>query len=175
MNKNLIILDRDGCINALNSKYGYVYNEKDFLLYLDAIDFCERAIKLGVRLAIATNQQGIDKKLYTLEDVNVLHQKLLQILFVDVSHFPIFVCPHLDNDSLCGCRKPKPGLLLKAMNYFETPPESVLFIGDSISDKVAAENACVDFCHLDRFDRSEFNSDFRMQSLSWAYIEDNFK
>ena len=175
LNKRLIIIDRDGCINVPKPDFEYVYEEKDFQLYADALDFCRKAATLGIRLAIATNQQGIGKNMYRLEDVYALHQEFLRKLLLDNQHFPIYVCPHLSNDSLCDCRKPKPGLLLKAMEYFDAPPKTVLFIGDSFSDKVAAERAGIDFCYLDRNNKFEFTSEYRTDTLSLSYLEACFK
>jgi len=175
LNKSLIILDRDGCINIPQPNHRYIHKVEDFKIYPDVVDFCKNSILHGIRLAIATNQQGISKNLYRLEDVKLLHQLLLQKLSVDETYFPIYVCPHLSNDRSCDCRKPKPGLLLKAMEHFEVPPKSALFIGDSLSDKVAAGNAGLDFCHLDRLNKLEFRSDYQMNNLSWEYLEEHFK
>ena len=175
LNKRLIIIDRDGCINIPKPDFEYVYEEKDFQLYADALNFCRKATALGIRLAIATNQQGIGKNMYSLEDVYSLHQEFLGNLLLDDQDFPIYVCPHLSDDPSCDCRKPKPGLLLKAMEYFEIPPKRVLFIGDSFSDKVAAETAGIDFCYLDRLNKFEFTSRYRMNKFSWSYLEASFK
>jgi D-glycero-D-manno-heptose 1,7-bisphosphate phosphatase len=175
LNKRLVIIDRDGCINAPRHDLEYIHQEKDFHLYSDALDFCREATSLGIRLAIATNQQGIGKNMFSLEDVYSLHQVFLRKLPLDDQCFPIYVCPHLSNDSFCDCRKPKPGLLFKAMAYFNAPPKTVLFIGDSFSDKVAAERAGIDFCYLDRQNKFEFFSEYRTNTLSLSYLEARFK
>jgi FMN phosphatase YigB (HAD superfamily) len=61
------------------------------------------------------------------------------------------------------------------MEYFDAPPKTVLFIGDSFSDKVAAERAGIDFCYLDRNNKFEFTSEYRTDTLSLSYLEACFK
>lgn len=117
-------------------------------------------------MAIATNQQGIAKGLYTLSDVILMHTKLLNSIEIPIEKFPIFCCPHLENS--CDCRKPKPGLLYQAMKYFKVENNQTVFIGDQEIDYIAAKNAQIEFIHLDRNNQSnqKFNTNRRLHQLS---------
>ncbi|NND54328.1 MAG: HAD-IIIA family hydrolase, partial [Gammaproteobacteria bacterium] len=54
----------------------------------------------------------------------------------------IFICPHAPDDG-CDCRKPKPGLLLQAAEYFACGLQNMVFVGDKKSDVEAANAAGV--------------------------------
>lgn len=157
MSKKLIILDRDGCINALKSTTKYVYQVKDFEIFPDAIEFVKKCLNANKKIAIATNQRGISKGLYTLGDTIELHSFFLSKIGRLEFDIPIFVCPHEEDE--CNCRKPRPGLLKSAMEHFDVERHDTIFVGDSESDRHAARNAKVDFKHIKR-SREYNNFDF---------------
>lgn len=59
-----------------------------------------------------------------------------------------FVCTHVI-DIQCGCRKPKPGLILEAMSRFQVLSQETILIGDQESDREAAKSAKIDFLKTD--------------------------
>jgi D-glycero-D-manno-heptose 1,7-bisphosphate phosphatase len=148
LSKQLVILDRDGCINAMKTTTKYVYRDIDFEIFPDAIDFVKRCLNANKRLAIATNQRGISQGLYSLEDTITLHALFLSEVGSTENDIPIFICPHQYDE--CNCRKPKPGLLISAMEYFEVERHDTIFVGDNESDRLAAINAKIDFKQIVR-------------------------
>lgn len=148
MSKKLIILDRDGCINALKPTTKYIYQEKDFDIFPDVIDFVKKCLNANKKLAVATNQRGISKGLYTLGDTMALHSFFLSQIGSTKFDIPIFICPH--QVDICNCRKPRPGLLNSAMEHFAVEPHNAIFVGDNESDRGAARNAKIDFMHIVR-------------------------
>ena len=156
MSKTLIILDRDGCINTKAEEGNYIYQHENFRVYEDVIETLRHPVARKFKFAIATNQQGIAKGLYTEKEVKQLHGVFLDLVGWSIDDFPIFVCPHSELDKLCDCRKPKPGLLIEALNYYELKSNQAIFIGDSATDQEASSSASIDFCHLRRgvFSRS---------------------
>lgn len=135
----LVILDRDGVVNEDSDAYIKAPEEWHALPgSLEAIVNLNRA---GVLTAIATNQSGVNRGYYDLDCLNRIHQKMLDELS-DIGGYldDIRYCPHLP-DAGCDCRKPKPGMLLSLFEHFDITPEDAVFVGDSLSDMVAAEEA----------------------------------
>jgi histidinol-phosphate phosphatase family protein len=94
---------------------------------------------LGFALMVVTNQQGIGKGIFSEADLEVIHREMTRTLELEgISLTRVLHCPHLEQDG-CFCRKPRPGLIYRALN--ETPflidvTRSVL-IGDADSDMQA--------------------------------------
>lgn len=147
-NAQAILLDRDGCLNRKSENSRYVEKSTDIEFYSDAVEFVRVAVEKGLRIAVITNQQGISKNLYKLDDVIQMHQELCKLANVKFEDIALFVCPH--EDATCDCRKPSPKMLLQACGHFQVLPESAIFIGDSESDMQAAENAGMPFISMVR-------------------------
>jgi D-glycero-D-manno-heptose 1,7-bisphosphate phosphatase len=152
--KKVLILDRDGTINAKTSDY-YVYQEENFKIFDDAKQFISQAIKLGFHLAVATNQRGISRGIYSLDEVFFLHNLLCEAININSAEIPLFVCPH--DIGVCNCRKPNPGMILDILDYYSALPSDALFIGNSESDYIAATSCNVDFIHIIRDEKDYFS------------------
>ncbi|MCB2294249.1 HAD-IIIA family hydrolase [Clostridium algoriphilum] len=125
-NVQAVFMDRDGTMGGNNC---VTYPDK-FVLY----HFTDKAIKMlksnGIRVLAFTNQPGISVGEATEED-----------FIEELTGFGIekvYLCPHTPNDS-CKCRKPEPGLLLKAQKDYGLDLTSCIVIGDRWSDMIAAE------------------------------------
>lgn len=146
-----IFLDRDGTIN----KYvGFLRNIEDFEL----IDGVADAIKLinqsGYLAIVVTNQPVIARGEVTWEELNEIHRKMATLLGKEGAYIDgIYICPHHPDKGFegerpeykidCDCRKPKPGLLLKAAENFNIDLSQSYMIGDSDRDVEAGRNAQV--------------------------------
>jgi D-glycero-D-manno-heptose 1,7-bisphosphate phosphatase len=148
MTRKLVILDRDGVINVPAQNNDYVYRVEDFKLYGDVGIFFEELLKYDKKIAIATNQRGIARNLYTAEDVELLHEHMLSICNLTHDDISLFYCPH--EIDTCECRKPKPGLLISALSILGFEKDQAIFIGDKASDRQAAESAGIEFINLNR-------------------------
>ena len=152
-NYDLVIFDRDGVIN-LAPKEGarYILSEKDLELNPVIIDLIVGLQEKSVATCVATNQQCVGKGLISVEQLGEIHGAInMIILNAGGEGLEFFTCPHLIKED-CLCRKPKPGLLLQALEFFGVTPGRAIFIGDQISDKVAASSAGLDFLFIDSFD-----------------------
>lgn len=91
----------------------------------------------GVPVAIVTNQSGIARGWFTEVDLRRVHARVDELLgpFGAIEH-----CPHGDADG-CGCRKPRPGLVLAAAARLGVDPGACLVVGDTVADLRAAEAA----------------------------------
>ena len=105
----LIILDRDGVINADSD--AYIKTPAEWHPIPGSMEAIARLNQHGYRVAIATNQAGVARGLFTMDRLNAIHHKLHQTAQACGAHIDaIFFCPHATEDN-CDCRKPKPGML----------------------------------------------------------------
>lgn len=144
-----IFLDRDGTIN----KYvGFLRNINDFEL----IDGVAEAIKIinnsGYLAIVVTNQPVIARGEVSLEELNEIHNKLETLLGKEGAYIDgLYYCPHHPHKGYegerpeykieCNCRKPKPGMLLKAAEDFNVDLSQSWMIGDDDNDVLAGQNA----------------------------------
>ncbi|MBQ3336887.1 MAG: HAD family hydrolase [Selenomonadaceae bacterium] len=140
-----IFFDRDG---VLNEEVGYLWEIEKFKWVngaREAIKFCNER---GLPAIVVTNQGGIARGLYTAREVDALHnfmQKSLSELGAHIDAF--YYCPHhpegiVEEFSVaCECRKPKPGLILRACQDFKINPSEAILFGDSDRDIKAADAA----------------------------------
>lgn len=133
----VIFLDRDGVINY---DFGYVYKIEDFVFIKGVIEALKILTNLGFRIAVVTNQSGIGRNMYSIEDMNNVHNYMcLELKKHDIFINTILFCPHLDFE--CNCRKPKPGLILKGLLIENGDTEKSWIVGDKISDCLAGWSA----------------------------------
>ena len=139
MNK-VVFLDRDGTLNVDN---GYTYKPEDFQLLPFVADSLSKLKAAGFLLIVITNQSGIGRGYYTMDDVDKFHglmQEELQKDNVMIDYF--YICPHTIEEK-CNCRKPSPYLLFKAFDDFNIDPQASFLIGDKNSDIQAGQLAGV--------------------------------
>lgn len=129
-----VFLDRDGVINQKMPEGQYVSSVQEFHILPGVVEAIHRLKMAGYLVIVVTNQRGIALGRYTMEDLDKIHGALhaaLRAGFTDVDG--IYVCPHDKNS--CECRKPKPGLLLRAKEDFpQIELAKSIMIGDSESD-----------------------------------------
>lgn len=140
-------LDRDGVINK---EIGYLHKIEDFEYTEQLISGLQSLILLGFSLVIVTNQAGIARGLYSLEDYRKLTDWMVDDLRRHrVTFLDILFCPHHPNGVVpnytasCYCRKPLPGMFLNARDRFNIDMENSILIGDKESDVKAAAAAGV--------------------------------
>ncbi|MES2203938.1 MAG: D-glycero-beta-D-manno-heptose 1,7-bisphosphate 7-phosphatase [Pseudomonadota bacterium] len=135
----LIILDRDGVINY--DSPDFIKSPEEWHAIPGSLEAIALLNKAGIKVAIASNQSGLARGYFTEDTLKKIHQKMLDELKKCGGHIDkIFYCPHGPHDD-CACRKPKPGMLLQAFEYFNVKPEEACFAGDSQRDIDAASAA----------------------------------
>lgn len=140
-------LDRDG---VLNEDTGYVHRVADFRWMPGAVGALQRLHAAGFALVVVTNQSGVGRGLYTLDDVEAFHAHMRSELAVaGVSIAGFYACPHHPEAMLaeyrqdCVCRKPRPGLLLQAIAEHGLDAARSIVVGDRASDLEAGRAAGV--------------------------------
>lgn len=129
--KRFVLLDRDGTIII----------EKNYLSTPDDIEFIPGSIEalrklrnLGFGLLVITNQSGIGRNYFDLTTLNKIHKKMTDMLFEHgVLLDDIYFCPHTPEDN-CSCRKPKAGLVEKAIKKHNFSSSMSFVIGDNKQD-----------------------------------------
>jgi D-glycero-D-manno-heptose 1,7-bisphosphate phosphatase len=133
----LIILDRDGVINE--DRDDYVKSADEWVPLPGSLEAIALLNQAGYQLAIATNQSGLARGFFTINDLHAMHAKMDKLLKPLGGHIDsIFFCPHADSHG-CDCRKPLPGLMKEiALRYKKaervTPLLGVPIVGDSLRD-----------------------------------------
>lgn len=132
MNK-LIILDRDGVINEDSD--AYVKSAAEWIPLPNSIEAIARLFKAGYTIVVATNQSGIGRGLFDLDDLEAMHAKLSDLVLDAGGELAgIFYCPHKPEDN-CHCRKPAPGLFNAIAQEFSLSSlNDVPMVGDSLRD-----------------------------------------
>ncbi len=132
-----ILIDRDGVINSERSNYVKNWGEFEFLS--GSLSALKMLSPLGIPLLIVTNQSAIGRGIVDTETINDIHRRMTQHVLESggrIDH--IFICPHHPDDQ-CSCRKPKPGMLLQAQSQYALDLSKSVFVGDSITDYLAAK------------------------------------
>lgn len=144
-------LDRDGVINE---DRGYVHRAEDFQLLPGVVEALQLLARDHV-LVVVTNQSGIARGYYTEAQHHALSDHLRGLLKpADVEIAAVYHCPHHPEAALaqwrreCDCRKPGPGMLLRAAEELGLDLSASLLAGDRGSDIAAGRAAGVGRCFL---------------------------
>ncbi len=131
--KKAIFLDRDGVINE---EVGYLSNPQDFEFIEGSIEALKILKQKGFLLIVITNQAGIARGFFTDDTLRAIHDKMLNRLKREgIELDDIFFCPHHpDFTGPCDCRKPKPGMILKAKSKYNIDLTKSYMIGDTLND-----------------------------------------
>lgn len=133
----LIVLDRDGVINE--DRDDYVKSVDEWIPIAGSLEAIALLNQAGYQIAIATNQSGLSRGYFSINDLHAMHTKMESLLKPLGGHIDsIFFCPHQDVHQ-CNCRKPAPGLMKEiALRYKKTdsnmPILGTPIVGDSLRD-----------------------------------------
>ena len=144
-----IFLDRDGTINKL---VGFLTDIDDFELLPDVPEAIRRINSSGYLAIVVTNQPVIARGELSVSELEEIHNKMETLLGHEGAYLDaIYYCPHHPHKGYageipelkieCDCRKPKPGMLLKAANDFNIDLSRSWMIGDSENDILAGKSA----------------------------------
>lgn len=138
MQQKALFLDRDGVINV---DHGYVYKIGDFQFMEGIFDLARTAMKKNYIICVVTNQAGIGRGYYSEEEFLSLTEWMCMCFTLErctiskvyySPYHPIHGLGQYRKDH--SSRKPKPGMLLNAINDFCINPDLSVLIGDKITD-----------------------------------------
>lgn len=139
MNK-AAFFDRDGTINV---NTGHLYEPEKLVFVQGAPELIRSYNEHGYLVIVVTNQAGIAKGYYTEAQMHELHKVMNERLreehgaHIDAFYF----CPHHpDFTGECDCRKPKTGMLKRAIQEWNIDPTQSIMFGDKEHDVECARN-----------------------------------
>ena len=147
MKAKAVFLDRDGVINE---ERGYVHKADDFTLLPGVVAAIRQLRSNGFKVIVVTNQSGIARGFFDVAAVDNLHRHLHRILAAEGTQVDgIYYCPHHPDGTVtefavaCDCRKPMPGLFLRAASELKLDLRASYLVGDKLSDIQAGRQADV--------------------------------
>lgn len=166
-----VFFDRDG---TLNKYVGFLHDVNDFELLPGAAEIIRRVNESGKLAIVVTNQPVIARGELTMEGLREIHNKMETLLGEKGGYLDgIYFCPHHPHGGYkgevpelkkpCECRKPEPGMLLRAAEDFNIDLSSSWMIGDSRNDIEAGKAAG---CRTILIGTGEYGEDRAIRSLS---------
>jgi D-glycero-D-manno-heptose 1,7-bisphosphate phosphatase len=144
MKRNAVFLDRDGTINE---DVGYPSEYSQVRIYAAGFEAVRRLNRAGLMTIVITNQSGIGRGLITEEGLEDIHKKMHAAFVEERARLDgIYYCPHYARSSIpryredCSCRKPNPGLALRAAADFGLNLKRSYMVGDKVEDILFGRN-----------------------------------
>lgn len=165
-----IFLDRDGTIN----KYvGFLRNIDEFELISGVAEAIRKINASGYLTIVVTNQPVIARGEVTASELQLIHYKMETQLGAEGAYLDgVYYCPHHPHKGYegeiaelkidCDCRKPKPGMLVKAARDFNIDLPASWMIGDGENDIKAGKVAG---CQTALVGEGEYGQDMTGESL----------
>jgi len=133
-----LFLDRDGVINV---DHGYVHKIQDFTFHDRLFELLRLFIKNRYKIFIVTNQSGIGRGYYSLDDFKRLTTWMLKAFEQEnITIEEVKFCHHAP-ELHCNCRKPATGMIDDILKKYNIDLEASYMIGDKQSDIDLAHNA----------------------------------
>jgi len=137
-----IFLDRDGVI--IENRDDYVRHWDDVTFIPEAIEALRAIASLDYAVVIVTNQAVVGKGILSLQEAEAINQRVMREVNAMGGRIDAaYLCPHRPDEN-CSCRKPKPGMLMRAANDLNLKLANSILVGDAITDMQAARAAGVD-------------------------------
>jgi D-glycero-D-manno-heptose 1,7-bisphosphate phosphatase len=131
-----VLLDRDGVINR--NRRDYVKSWEEFEFLPGSLEALKMLAERQTRVIVVTNQSVVGRGIISPEELERIHARMKGEIEAHGGRIDaILCCPHAPDDG-CSCRKPRPGLLLEAMDRFQLDPALCYVVGDSLTDLLAA-------------------------------------
>jgi len=146
--RRAVFLDRDGVLSFPVVREGIPLapsSMDEFAIYPEAAPCCDRLHQLGYEVVVVTNQPDVARGVLDPAVLEKMHERLSRQAHVDA----VYVCPH-DDDDACGCRKPAPGLLLKAAADLHLDLRASFVVGERWRDVEAGRRAGCRTVHVER-------------------------
>jgi D-glycero-D-manno-heptose 1,7-bisphosphate phosphatase len=127
-------IDRDGTINVQPPPHTYLSSVDELEILPGALEGMKALADCGFALVIVSNQRGVGRGLISMDDVDAIDAEIRRRLGEAGGDLAgSYYCPHLNDDD-CDCRKPKPGLLLRAASELDLDLAASWMLGDSATD-----------------------------------------
>lgn len=140
--RKAIFLDRDGIINHDPGDYTKSVDEFEFLS--GVFEALRKLNQQGFELVVITNQGGIARGLYSIQDFYTIDEYMHQSFRNEqIKVLGTYFCPHHPEGGRCLCRKPQSLMVERALQKFNLDPGMSVMVGDKERDVQCAEGAGV--------------------------------
>ncbi len=169
----ILFLDRDGTLNrSIGSRPPNTPEEVELLPGVDSVlsDYAAQ----GWVIVIVSNQGGVASGYISEAGARAVQQRVIELLAVPVA--ASYFCPHMAGGRVaeyaldCPNRKPKPGFILTTLERFGARAEDCFFVGDSSTDRQAAEAARVAFRWADLFFGRSIDRGYQWAGRGWGQV-----
>jgi D-glycero-D-manno-heptose 1,7-bisphosphate phosphatase len=134
-----VFLDRDGVICENRSDHVKSWDEFRFLP--GATESLAALSRLGLPIIVVTNQAAVGRGLVSASVVEDIHARMIAEVEAYGGRVDrVLYCPHTPQER-CDCRKPEPGMLLRAADEMDIDLSHSYMVGDAAADLMAAERA----------------------------------
>jgi D-glycero-D-manno-heptose 1,7-bisphosphate phosphatase len=136
--KGGVFLDRDGVINV--DRRDYVKSWAEFKFLPRVFEALRILKKNNLRVVVVTNQSAVGRGLMSVSTLREIHEKMLRAIEKRGGRIEaIYYCPHRPDEN-CRCRKPKPGMVLRAKKDLKIDLSLSYLVGDSRKDVELAQS-----------------------------------
>ena len=179
MSERAVFLDRDGTINK---EVQYLGDEQRLELIGGAAEGIHLLNEAGYQVVVLTNQAGVARGYFSEKTVERIHQRLQKVLQEDGAWLDaVYYCPHHPTEGTssyqvdCDCRKPKPGLLVRAAKDLNIDLRQSYVVGDKLSDLEAGYAAGCQGVLVRTGYGKETEEQFRAHGLKPDYIAEDLR
>lgn len=140
----ILFIDRDG---VLNQDKGYTYKTSDLKILDGVVDGLKEFQDMGYSIIIITNQSGIARGFFSLLDFHNFMNYLIKEFQTNGIKILDYFCPHHIDGKIkkytmaCTCRKPQPGMIIKAIKKYSLDASKSILVGDKESDILSGINS----------------------------------
>ena len=161
-----VFLDRDGVINRKAPRGEYIVRWEEMEFLPGAVEAIALLNHAGLAVIVVSNQRCIANGLITIAELDSLHERMCDAIARSGATIDaVYYCPH-ELQPPCSCRKPLPGMLLKAARTHEIDLAASWMIGDSDIDVEAGRSAgCNTIQLLESNEPGTANADMVAESL----------
>lgn len=138
MTRRAVFLDRDGTINE---DVGYPGRYDQVRIYSYSFEAVRKLNAAGLAVVVITNQSGVGRGFFTEDALRVLHDSMREAFLAAGARIDaVYYCPHFPGSSSpaydidCACRKPFPGMAIRAREELGLDLEGSYMVGDKVED-----------------------------------------
>ena len=173
--KRILLIDRDGTMNKKAPQGEYITSWSKFEWIHETKQAMKDLAREGFQFVIITNQAGIARKMIAPDDLEKIHQNMIEELAAEgVEVLKVYMSPHHWEES-SFMRKPSPGMFFQAAKEFNLRMDRCIYVGDDERDCQAAVNAGCGMVYVLSEDKPPSLTEYPTPYLMTKTLQDSVK